>query len=167
MLPVRLPQNNSSQKAISTFATQKSQISWKNNTKISFSTSDTTFAETTKLKNTLTDACICYILFDFFCLSFYFKRAADQAKAGDIVHGKVIIAAGTEMAQRWADHPPAMLPVAATRPLTQAHGLIWSQRRGQWLLPDLKEVSGAVSVKGSKVRQKRPLPTFLLCNSKG
>lgn len=86
----------------------------------------------------------------------YFTRAADQAKAGVIVHGKVIIAAGTEMAQQWADHPPAMLPVAATQPLTQAHGLIWSQRRGQWLLPDLKEV-----------RQKRPLPTFVLCNSKG
>lgn len=43
----------------------------------------------------------------FLNLYFYFMRAADLAKAGVIVHGKVIIAAGTEMERRWADHPPA------------------------------------------------------------
>lgn len=53
------------------------------------------------------------------------------------------------------NHTP---PVAATRPLTQAHGLIWSQRRGQWLLPDFKEVFGEVSVRASKVGQECSLP---------
>lgn len=63
--------------------------------------------------------------------------------------------------------PSRKPPVAATRPLTQAHGLIRSQRRGQWLLPDLREVFGEASVGGSKVRQKCPLPTSLQRNWRG
>lgn len=46
-------------------------------------------------------------LFFIFYLYFDLMQAADLAKAGVIVHGKVIIAAGTEMAQWWADHPAA------------------------------------------------------------
>lgn len=116
------------------------------------------------------DRCL-YVLHPFGFLKkslFLFDTSCRPGEAGVIVHGKRIIAAGTEMAQRWADHAPShILPVAATRPLTQAHGLIRSQRRGQWLLPDLKEVFGGCSVRGSKVRQKCPLSTFLLCNLKG
>lgn len=138
MLPVRLTQNNSSQKAISTFTIQKSQISWQNNTKISVSTSDTKFREPAKLQ-TLWELPVSvrsfWIYLFIYFLIFIFISCDLQTWQR---------LALSSMAKRWLLQglkwhgggliiPSHTLPVAATRPLTPAHGLIRSQRRGQWL----------------------------------
>lgn len=67
-------------------------------------------------------------------------RAADLAKAGVIVHGKVIIAAETKMERRWADHPPATSACGCDMAINSGPRFNSVTKRGQWLLPDLKEV---------------------------
>ncbi len=59
-----------------------------------------------------------------------------------------------------------ILPVAVTRPLSQAGGLIQSQRRGHRLLPGLREETLGIMRGGSGARQRRLLPAFLRWNSK-
>lgn len=142
ILPVWLTQNNSPQKAISTFTIQKSKPS------IGRITQKWNFLHLIQCSlkqpsSALRDhACVCYVQLDGVFLSLFLFCASCRPCKNPCYcpwqsdhccrdwNGTVV---------GWSS-PSHMLPVAATWPLTQAHGLIRSQRIGQWLLPHLREV---------------------------
>lgn len=82
ILPVWLTQNNSPQKAISTFTIQKSKpLYWKNNAKMKFSTSDTMFAQTAKLRFERSRLCLlCPIGWGFLIFIFILRKLQTSQK---------------------------------------------------------------------------------------